>query len=206
MPDGQPEPKEKELDEAEAAYHEAGHCYVAAKDTWRLVDHVRIFKQKKGWSGTTGVQNAHEQSPSVTTIAVAGLVTEAKFVAIQKDTINNQIHISVNIVEHVEDYVKKYKSLSGVGKKGRQIDIPILPGMDQVAEASISEDDAKLMPSLYRNYGTIKSSLEHVTSICNTPAKWAMIDKLAKAIMAAKGRKLHLKQINHILNIPLPEY
>ena len=39
-----------------AAFHEAGHCYVAVRVAGRVVESISIYQEEEGWSGKTSIQ------------------------------------------------------------------------------------------------------------------------------------------------------
>jgi hypothetical protein len=56
----------------EAAYHEAGHCYLAVRDVGRVVDWMSIHREEEGWGGKTRIEPDFQSLLSWTMIAVAG--------------------------------------------------------------------------------------------------------------------------------------
>ena len=40
----------------EAAFHEAGHCYVAVRVAGRVVESMSIYQEEEGWGGKTSIQ------------------------------------------------------------------------------------------------------------------------------------------------------
>jgi hypothetical protein len=40
----------------EAAFHEAGHCYVAVRVAGRVVESLSIYEEEEGWGGQTSIQ------------------------------------------------------------------------------------------------------------------------------------------------------
>ena len=40
----------------EAAFHEAGHCYVAVRVAGRVVESMSIYQEEEGWDGKTSIQ------------------------------------------------------------------------------------------------------------------------------------------------------
>ena len=40
----------------EAAFHEAGHCYVAVRLAGRVVESMSIYQENEGWAGNTSIQ------------------------------------------------------------------------------------------------------------------------------------------------------
>jgi Methyl-accepting chemotaxis protein (MCP) signalling domain len=40
----------------EAAFHEAGHCYVAVRVAGRVVESMSIYQEEEGWGGQTSIQ------------------------------------------------------------------------------------------------------------------------------------------------------
>ena len=40
----------------EAAFHEAGHCYVAVRAVGCVVESMSIYQEEKGWAGNTSIR------------------------------------------------------------------------------------------------------------------------------------------------------
>ena len=40
----------------DAAFHEAGHCYVAVRVAGLVVESMSIYQEEEGWDGKTSIQ------------------------------------------------------------------------------------------------------------------------------------------------------
>lgn len=182
-----------------AAYHEAGHCYVAWQTQGVYVDWVSIYEGKKGWGGATQIGPTPDNRVIWTTISVAGFVAEAKAEAIREYGAGTQIHITPDVVQAVTDYVaNSYQMFKKRKIRAIQIDVSV-PHLGQQVESTISRSDVRRTGSSYRDYQWIDSCLNIVCNMCNADAHWGRMTDLAEALLDNRRHRLTRPQINAIL-------
>ncbi|MHC2071094.1 hypothetical protein ACYFX5_26780 [Bremerella sp. T1] len=166
----------------EAAYHEAGHCYVAVRDAGRIVNWMDIQEEDDGWSGTTNIVPDYQNLLTWTTIAVAGIAAEARQDANRRFP-EEKLIVTGDLVEQVKDYVDEAEKLARNKKKvlAVQINFPTEGGQQAVSAISISDVRQITLP--YRDRWSLQTSLGIVVSIVQNDRYWADIDKLAQALL-----------------------
>jgi hypothetical protein len=182
----------------EAAYHEAGHCYVAIRDAGRIVNWVEISETADGWGGTTDIVPDYQNLLSWTTIAVAGIASEATADSLRRFK-GDKLIITGDLLDQIKDYVERAEAYARQKKKvvAVQINFPTEGGQQAVSAISIS--DVRQMTTPYRDRTSIRLSLQTALEICQNPRHWAFIDSLARELVAQ--RFLNREQIERILGL-----
>lgn len=192
------EPKPAKSTPEEAAFHEAGHCYIAIRDAGRIVNWMEIREDENGWGGTTDIVPDYQNLHSWTTIAVGGIAAEARADANRRFK-DEELMVTIDLVEQVKGYVDKAEALARRKEKvlAVQINFPTKGG--QQAVGAISIGDVRQMTQPYRDRLSLQASLGTVVSMCENKSHWPYIEELAKHLLA-KGT-LYLVEIEKILGL-----
>ncbi len=179
-------PDQKKSTPEEAAYHEAGHCYVAARDAGRIVNWMDIHEEDGGWSGRTDIVPDYQNLLAWTTIAVAGIAAEARYDANCRFR-EEKLIVTGDLVEQVKDYVDKAEKMARNKENvlAVQINFPTEGGQQAVSAISIS--DVRQMTLPYRDRWSLQTSLGVVVSIVQNDRCWAEIDKLANVLLEKRA-------------------
>jgi len=166
----------------EAAYHEAGHCYVAVRDAGRIVNWMNIHEDENGWGGTTDIVPDYQNLLTWTTIAVAGIAAEARQDANRRFP-EEKLIVRGDLVAQVKDYVDEAEKLARRNEKVLAVQINFPTEGGQQAASAISISDVRQMPPPYRDRWSLQTSLGVVISIVQDERCWPYIDKLAKVLL-----------------------
>ena len=166
----------------EAAYHEAGHCYVAVRDAGRIVNWMDIHQDENGWGGTTDIVPDYQNLLTWTTIAVAGIAAEARLDANRRFP-KEKLIVMGDLIEQVKDYVDEAEKLARRKEKvlAVQINFPTEGGQQAVSAISIS--DVRQMTPPYRDRWSLQTSLGVVVDIVQNERCWSYIEKLANVLL-----------------------
>ncbi|MEQ8791599.1 MAG: hypothetical protein RIC55_35380 [Pirellulaceae bacterium] len=191
-------PDQKKSTPEEAAYHEAGHCYVAVRDAGRIVNWMDIHEEDDGWSGTTDIVPDYQNLLTWTTIAVAGIAAEARHDANRRFP-EEKLIVTGDLVEQVKDYVDEAEKVARNKEKvlAVQINFPTEGGQQAVSAISIS--DVRQMTPPYRDRWSLQTSLGVVVSIVQNERYWSDIDKLANVLL--KKQSIGRDEIETILGL-----
>jgi hypothetical protein len=182
----------------EAAYHEAGHCYVAVRDAGRIVNWIEIHEDENGWGGTTDIVHDYQNLLTWTTIAVAGIAAEARQDANRRFP-EEKLMVTSSLIEQVKGYVDEAEMLARGKEKVLAVQINFPTEGGQKAVSAISMSDVRQMTQPYRDRLSLQTSLGVVVSIVQNEQCWRSIDKLAKELL--KNRLIRRDEIERILGL-----
>lgn len=185
----------------EAAYHEAGHCYVAIRDSGRVVDWMSIYVEDNGWGGKTHIEPDFQSLLSWTTIAIAGIVAEARADVIRRFSRNERLVITDELVEHVKVFVDAVSVAAKKRETIKPVQITFRTAEGNEGVSSMSPDDVLRMPPQYRDRLSLRTSLEGAEKICHNSSHWAFIEKLAEGVIRNPDNTLFRQEIETILEV-----
>jgi hypothetical protein len=185
----------------DAAYHEAGHCYLAVRDAGRVVDWMCIYEEEEGWGGKTHIQPDFQSLLSWTTIAVAGIVAEARADANRRFSRNERLVIADQLVEEVKRYVDDVLIAARKKQTIKPVQITFRTSEGNEGVSSMSPDDVHRMPPQYRDRWSLRTAMEGAEKICHDPGHWEFIEKLSQEVIKTRDYTLYRDAIETILGL-----
>jgi hypothetical protein len=170
----------------EAAFHEAGHAYIAIRDAGRIVNWMEIREDENGWSGTTDIVPDYQNLQSWTTIAVAGIAAEARADANRRFR-DEKLMVTLDLIEQVKLYVDEAEALARRKEKVLAVQINFPTEGNQQAVSAISISDVRQMTQPYRDRWSLRMGLDVTVGMCQSGHHWTYIEKLAQALLDKKA-------------------
>jgi hypothetical protein len=160
---------------------------------------MSIYEENNGWGGKTQIQPDFQSLLSWTTIAIAGIVAEARADANRR--FREPLVIASQLVEEVKRYVDAVVNAEKKKQTMKPIQITFRTSGGNEGVSAISPDDVQRMPPLYRDRLSLRTALEGAEEICRNPEHWGFIEELSQGLLAAPDHTLYRGDIEKILGL-----